>query len=316
MSTESQRIIEAVAPQLGGGRIQHDSQGVWEWRGRPSEHDTRVRAERYSCQVQVEVRNPLGSFELKWSPKYVPDPAAVDDDAFDVTDEVRVWVGRNVIIECFGLEMEQQIAGFRSLPPQGAGYLIEGMQRDHVSVLGVGKDQLLGFVPLDNPDAVGAIVRFTTLLAWTAAQLEQMAPTAQPQLAAAREPRMAARLRCNYCRALFLLTPTSQCRSAARRRAEARPRRQRLPIAKEQIRARRARLGGWRRNALRPWRRASQRRASRQRSSQRRASRRLRPSRAASIRRPSRPARRATPRADASPSSSGASEPDRPGADS
>lgn len=210
-STESRRIIEAIAPHLGVGQVQHDSQGVWEWRGRAQGHDTRVRAERYSCQVQIDVRNPLGSFELKWSPKYVPDPSAVDGDAFDVTDEVRVWVGRNVIIECFGLEMAQQIAGFRSWPAQGTGYLIDGMQRDHVSVLGVSADQLLAFVLLDQPDAAGAIVRFTSLLAWAAAQLEGMASTAPQQLAAAQAPHMTARLRCNYCRALFLLTPTSQC---------------------------------------------------------------------------------------------------------
>lgn len=211
MTNASQRIIEAIAPQLGGGQVQHDSKGIWEWRGSLQGFPTRVRAEALYCHVQVEAKNPLGSFQLKWSPKFVPDPTAVDADAFDVADDVRIWVGRNVVIECFGLEVPEQLAGFRSFPPQGTGYLVEGMQRDHVSLLAVDEDELSAFVVLENPDVVGATVRFTQLLAWTAAQLALMAPSAPQLNAAARAPNAATRVRCNYCKALFLLTETSRC---------------------------------------------------------------------------------------------------------
>ena len=82
--SDNQRIIEAIAPHLPGGQVQHDSKGTWEWRGTPYGCRTRVQAEsELHCRVQVEVQNPFGEFQLEWSPKYVPDPTAIDNDAFD-----------------------------------------------------------------------------------------------------------------------------------------------------------------------------------------------------------------------------------------
>lgn len=206
---ESRRIIEAVAHQLGGGGVQHTSMGEWEWRGVLSGERTRARCQRTSCEIHVDAPCPFGAFQLQWGPELVPDPSAADV-AFDVTDEVRVWVGRCVVIQCFGLELEQQLAAFRAFPPQGAHYLIEGMQRDQVRVLGIERDQLLAFVALDQPDAAAATVRFANLLAWTGAQLRQLAPSAGPAATGGRVGG-ASPLRCTYCKALFLLTASSQC---------------------------------------------------------------------------------------------------------
>ncbi|MFO0697230.1 MAG: hypothetical protein U0230_26880 [Polyangiales bacterium] len=205
MANDNQRLIEAIAPYLPGGQVQHDSRGTWEWRGLAYDLRTRVQAEGHLCRVTVEAPNPFGTFQLQWSPKHVPDPTAVDDDAFDVTDEVRVWVGHCVVIQCFGLELEQQLAGFRSFPSQGTAHLIEGMQRDHVSVLGVEPDHLVAYLARDNPDVVAATVRFTQLLAWTGSQMRTSGPST-PQAAST-----GGRLRCAYCRALYLLTPAGRC---------------------------------------------------------------------------------------------------------
>ncbi|MFO0715205.1 MAG: hypothetical protein U0353_35535 [Sandaracinus sp.] len=207
----SQQIIEAIAPQLQTGAVQHDSTGTWEWRGSLYEQRVRVRAERTSCQVQVDAKNPFGAFGLQWGPKLVPDPTAIDDAAFDVADEVRVWVGRNVVLQCFGLELPEQLAALRAFPAEGVRYLVEGMQRDHVRVLGVERDQLLGFVAIDNPDVIAATVRFTNLLAWTAAQLAPLAASAPAAIAAAKAPSATTPIRCRYCKALFLLDARAQC---------------------------------------------------------------------------------------------------------
>lgn len=210
MTTDNQRLIEAIALHLEGGQVQHDSQGAWEWRGLLHGQSTRVRADGAHCRVQVEARNPLGSFRLQWSPKYVPDPGAVDDDAFDVADEVRVWVGHCVVIQCFGLELEEQIAGFRSFPAQGSAYLIEGMRRDHVSVLALDANDLVAFLVRDA-DVVPATVRFANLLAWTGSQIALVAAATTSAEAAAPEPALRAHFRCHYCRARYLPNASARC---------------------------------------------------------------------------------------------------------
>jgi hypothetical protein len=208
---DNQRLIEALAPHLPGGHVQHDSLGTWEWRGALYERPTRVQAEGAACRVKVDASNPFGAFTLQWSPRYVPDPGAIDGEAFDVTDEVCVWVGRCVVLKCFGLELPQQVAGLRAFPAEGLQYLIQGMQRDQVSVLAVEPDELVGFMVRDNPDVLAATARFANLLAWTSAQLARVSASAPPPAAPPRALRAEDRLRCRYCRALFLLDALGRC---------------------------------------------------------------------------------------------------------
>ena len=215
MSADNERIANAIAAQLPGGRVQHDSQKVFEWRGPLYNLRSQIRFEAGYCVVKVEAQNPLGTFTLMWGPRFVPDPGAVDNDAFDSTDEVRVWVGRNVVIECFALELPEQITGFRSFPPQATYALVECMQRDRVSVLGVEKSDLTAYVEREQPDVVGATVRCAQLLGWFGAQLPTVAPTAAQAVAAAAaeaaSPNL--RVRCRYCAAKFLISQSGRCPS-------------------------------------------------------------------------------------------------------
>lgn len=211
MSDDSRLWIERVAPHLQSGAIQHDSEGLWEWRGMLFGQRARVRAERSFFRAQVDAVNPFGAFQLQWGPALLPDPTAVDDGAFDVADEVRVWVGRCVVVQCFGLELAEQLAAFRAFPREGTAYLVEGMQRDHVRVLSVERDFITAFVALDDPDAVAATLRFTNLIAWTAGQLAPLAASAPAAVVAAKSSRAPNPIRCRYCKALFLLDARSQC---------------------------------------------------------------------------------------------------------
>ncbi len=213
MSSGDQPLAQAIAAQLGGGNVQHTSAQQYQWRGVLYDLKTQIELQPGFAIVKVEVQNPLGEFTLTGGPKMIPDPTAVDNDAFDGTEEVRVWVGRCVVIECYGIELEQQLAGFRSFPPQATGYLIEGMQRDNVSVLGVEKSELVGYVVRDQPDVASATVRFAQLLAWSGAQLKGLAPTAQQAVAAATAEvaSPSTRVRCRYCRALFLISQLGRC---------------------------------------------------------------------------------------------------------
>ena len=215
MSSDNEVILQRIAAELGSGKVQHDSKGAWEWRGAIEGAMARVRVESSSCEVQVEGQNPLGTFELQWGPKLVPDPSAVDDDAFAVEDTVRVWVGKCVVIECYGLELPEKVGGFRSFPPQATGYLVDGMQRDHVRVLSVMKDEILGHLERGNPDLAAAAVRFARLAAWTAVQLKLCAPYAQQyvQTGAAQAAAPNAQVRCRFCRARFLLSQSGRCAS-------------------------------------------------------------------------------------------------------
>jgi hypothetical protein len=87
------------------------------------------------------------------------------------------------------------------------------MQRDHVRVLSLTSGAINAFLDKGNPDLVPAAVRFTELAAWTAAQLRLIAPDAPSYVerARVRAASPTASIRCQFCRALFLLTEASRC---------------------------------------------------------------------------------------------------------
>ena len=222
MTHPGTNLLMQIGTQLGQGEIkQRPNDGEVEWRGTVYELRTRLKLDTFmSLEATIKFNNHHGRVDLNWDPEYVNEPA---EDAFDGDDEIRVFVGKGVCIETFAMEMDEQMAGFRTLPSEQMTHLIGAMPRDGVSRVYIRSDELeFGMKEHLNemPDGMGAAVRFTQMAGWCCANWQHVAADAQAQsIYQAVESSGSVqgvqgapiRIKCEYCRTLFLLGTDPRC---------------------------------------------------------------------------------------------------------
>ncbi len=216
--------LTQLGAQLGPGEIkQKPNDDEVEWRGQCYNLPTRLLVNSFQdVEGMVKFNNPHGTVDLNWDPEYVNDPG--DADAWSDDDTARVFVGRGVCIETFASSMEEEMAGFKSLPYEPMRHLIGAMIRDHASRVYIRSDEFeFGFKhTLDEwPDGVAAVTRFTQMVGWCCASWAATPPDPNAMAAiqaisygggAAQAGHYAPiKMHCNYCRSTFLLTPASVC---------------------------------------------------------------------------------------------------------
>lgn len=134
-----------------------------------------------------------------------------------------MFVGRGVCIETFASSMDEEMAGFKSLPAEQLQHLIAAMIRDRVSMVYIRGDEL-EFSMKDSleewPDAPAAAVRFVQMAGWCCANWQSIAPDAAAmqvfqQVSSAGSGNgiqgAPVKMTCKFCRSVFLLTADPRC---------------------------------------------------------------------------------------------------------
>lgn len=213
--------LNTIGAQLGEGQARYNSNDrEGEWRGTCQGLPMRIKADTFpGVEGALKWQNPHGTVTLNWDPEYVQQPG--DNDAWDESDSVRVFVGKGVVIETFQWGMDSELAGFKALPSGPMEHLIAAMPRDGVSRLYIRDDEIeWGFKEHadDMHDPVMQIATFSKLVAWAAASwaATPVDPHARALVQQAEDhggtPIAALqRMTCGYCGAAFMLDAKGRC---------------------------------------------------------------------------------------------------------
>lgn len=207
-----QGTLDEVSRLLGGGRVAHKpNDRLWEWQGTVGPLRARVQIASSGIQGAFKPLHDHGSFVVARNLEYVKDAGDSPGDAWSQDDAVRVFVGRGTYLESFASEMPEEIAAFRNLPDGGAARLVAAMDEHALEEINAGREDItVRFPDGCSAERIAAGLRVVAAVFAAAPTAAGVAARQAASEGTGPDP-AASRVKCRYCRCMFLLGSEWKC---------------------------------------------------------------------------------------------------------